>query len=317
MKSLNLIIILLHSMIIAYCFIGKLPSYAVDTVYQARLFYNGPIYFIISDYDSPYISTLQTKYNVTIVKYDSVLHTDFAICIAEYRQKFVYLEGLKGRENLFIYGFERFFVLYNLMIQKDLSNVFFLELDNLIYDDPLKWEASFSQKEIAFMFDNYERCASGICFIKTQHVLLEFTQHCIKYITETDITKQFMTEMQALETFWKAYEHRVQILPTHWTSEKVPHETHMNYYLYNNTVFDSAGLGIYLGGVDPFHTNGLILTGLRSVWSAIDYTPYQFEWKEDEQGRNIPYVTGELGIIRINNLHIHSKNLLPCLSCSL
>jgi hypothetical protein len=35
-------------MIIAYCFIGKLPEYAVDTVHQARLFYYGPIYFIIS-----------------------------------------------------------------------------------------------------------------------------------------------------------------------------------------------------------------------------------------------------------------------------
>jgi len=301
-------------MIIAYCFIGKLPSYAIDTIYQLRLFYNGPVYFIISDYESLYIDTLRNKYDVTIVRYDDTIHTEFNKCIEEYRTKFPYLEGLKGRENLFIYGFERFFVLYNLMIQQNLSNVFFLELDNLLYDDPLKWEQSFSQKDMAFMFDNYERCASGICFIKTPNVLQQFTQHCIKYIVETDITKQFMTEMQSLETFWKAYPQLVQLLPTHWPSPRAPPETYENYQYYMNTVFDSAALGIYLGGVDPFHTNGIIMTGLRSIWSVIDYTPYQFEWKVDEKGRNIPYVVGEQGPIKINNLHIHSKDLTSCLS---
>ena len=301
-------------MIIAYCFIGKLPSYAIDTIYQLRLFYNGAVYFIISDYESLYIDTLRNKYDVTIVKYDDTIHTEFNECIKEYRTKFAYLEGLKGRENLFIYGFERFFVLYNLMIQQNLSNVFFLELDNLLYDDPLKWEQSFSQKDMAFMFDNYERCASGICFIKTPNVLQQFTQHCIKYIVETDITKQFMTEMQSLETFWKAYPQLVQLLPTHWPSPRAPPETYENYQYYMNTVFDSAALGIYLGGVDPFHTNGIIMTGLRSIWSVIDYTPYQFEWKVDEKGRNIPYVVGEQGPIKINNLHIHSKDLTSCLS---
>ena len=203
------------------------------------------------------------------------------------------------------------------MIQRNLTNVFFLELDNLLYDDPLKWEAAFCRGDMSFMFDNYERCASGICFIKTQSVLLQFTQHCLQYIKETDITKQFMTEMQALETFWKQYPQHVQILPTHWPSNRVPEPTYENYSFYQNTVFDSAALGIYLGGVDPFHTDGMIMTGLRSIWSAIDYTPYRFEWKTDTMGRNIPYVIGEQGIVQINNLHIHSKDLTACLSIQL
>jgi len=301
-------------MIIAYCFIGKLPTYAVDTVHQVRLFYDGPVYFIVSDEESPLVALLRDTYRVTIVPYRTVLHAKFNECITEYRHKFVYLEGLKGRENLFIYGFERFFVLYQLMIQRDLSNVFFIELDNLLYDDPVRWETAFSQKEMSFMFDNYERCASGICFIKTQLVLREFTQHCLRYIRETDITQQFMTEMQALETFWKEQPALVQILPTHWPAEQVPAATYENYEHYATTVFDSAGLGIYLGGVDPFHTNGIIMTGLRSIWSAIDYTPYAFLWQTDEKGRNIPYVVSHRGPIRINNLHIHSKDLTGCLS---
>ena len=314
MKSLNPIIILLRSMIIVYCFIGPLPSYAVDTVHQTRLFFEGPIYFIVSEYDSPIVSILKDKYAVEIIRYDDVIHSEFNQCIEEYRQKFVYLEGLKGRENLFIYGFERFFVLYNLMAQKNLTNVFFLELDNLIYDDPLRWEPAFCSRDISFMFDNYDRCASGICFITSHTALKIFTDHSIKYITETDHTKYFMTEMQSLDSYWKAYPTTVQLLPTHWPSDKVPVETYSTYHMYDNTVFDSAGLGIYLGGVDPFHTNGIIMTGLRSIWSAIDYSGYKFEWKMDSNGRNIPYVTGDQGTVRINNLHIHSKSLMGCLS---
>lgn len=300
-------------MIIAYCYIGKLPEYAIDTVYQTRLFYNGPIYFIINDYESPFLDTLK-QYNVHFVKYDDVQHTDFNKCIEQYRQKFVYLEGLKGRENLFIHSFERFFVLYNLMIQQSLSNVFFLELDNLIYDDPLKWEAQFKEREMCYMFDNYDRCASGICFIKTQTVLLKFTEHCIKYITDTDHTNNFMTEMQALDTFWIQNPGRIQILPTHWPADNIPQYTFGNYHRYQNTIFDAAAIGIYLAGFDPFHTNGTIITGLKSNWSAIDYTSYTFEWKLDNNGRNIPYIICGNTYIRINNLHIHSKHLLPCLS---
>jgi hypothetical protein len=263
---------------------------------------------------SPYVPILQNKYNVTIIPYETVIDNDFNECIRQYIGKFTILEGIKGREKLFIYAFERFFVLHQLMRQRQLSNVFFMELDNLIYDDPTTWEERFCDYEMSFMFDNYDRCASGICFIKTVDILLEFCKRSIQYIVQTDITRQFMTEMQSLDAFWKENPLKVQILPTHWPASHVPPPTCENYYRYQNSVFDSAGLGIYFGGIDPIHTNGMIMTGLRSIWSAIDYTPNRFEWKSDNEGRLIPYVVLNNDWIRINNLHIHSKQLLPHLS---
>ena len=132
-------------MILAYCFIGPLPDYAIDTIHQTRLFYKGDIYFIVSDLTSPYVVTLQNTYHVTIVPYEPLIDKEFNQCIQQYLHKFTILEGVKGRERLFIYAFERFMVLRQLMEQRELQNVFFLELDNLIYDDPLKWEESFCQ----------------------------------------------------------------------------------------------------------------------------------------------------------------------------
>ena len=81
----------------------------------------------------------------------------------------------------------------------------------------------------------------------------------------------------------------------------------------NNGGSGSGGVGssIYLGGLDPHHTNGEIKKGSRALWSYLDYTHYKYEWKRDEEGRNIPYILNinENKWNRINNLHIHCKVL--------
>lgn len=298
-------------MILVYCFIGKLPEYAVDTIYQARLFYNGLIYFIVDDMESEYIIELKEKYNVIIINYMDVVDRDFIHCVSNNLHRFPIINDLKGREKLFIYSFERFFILYQLMDKYNLTNAFFLELDNLIYDDPYKWEEQFNNKDMSYMYDNKDRCASGICYIKNKDMLQKFNEYCKYYICTTN---KFMTEMTSLYEFWELHKNDIQILPTHWPSNKVPFETYMNYNTYNDTIFDSAGLGIYLGGMDPHHTKGVITKGLKSIWSAIDYTHYKYNWKIDEKGRKIPYILYNDKWIRINNLHIHSKDLKSCFS---
>jgi hypothetical protein len=298
-------------MILTYCFIGTLPNYAIDTVHQARLFYKGIIYFIVSDIHSPHVAELKCKYDVTIIDYNDVVDAAFNQCVKQYFNKFSIIPGLEGRENLFIYSFERFFLLYHLMDQYQLSNVFFLELDNLIYDDPTVWENSFTANEMSYMYDNYGRGASGICFIQNKEILLLFMEHCKRFIaTNTG----FLTEMSVLYEFWEANKHRVQILPTHWHSDHVPYETHMNYDNYQNTIFDAAALGIYLTGKDPYHSHGVIIKGQKWECSAIDYTKYQYKWVPDYKNRNIPYVLCDNTWIKINNLHVHSKDLKPYLS---
>ena len=298
-------------MILTYCFIGPLPDYAIDTIYQARLFYKGLIYFIVSDIHSPYVTELKYKYDVRIVDYHEVIDIEFNNCVNQCINKFCIVNGLKGREKLFIYSFERFFLLYRLMDQYQLSNVFFLELDNLIYDDPMVWETSFASNEMSYMYDNHGRGASGICFIQNKDILLKFTEYCKHFIATNT---EFLAEMFALHAFWEANKDRVQLLPIHWPADHVPKETHMTYDKYQNTIFDAAALGIYLGGLDPYHTNGVIVTGQKSVWSAIDCTKYEYKWIIDDNNRKIPYVLHGDTWIKINNLHIHSKDLKSCLS---
>lgn len=301
---------------IVYAFIGPLPPYSIDTVHQTRLFFDGPIYFIVSDMESPHVETLRTKYKVSVIPYLEV--KDMLVYEEVFNpnlHKFCIVKRLVGRENIFIYSFERFFILYNLMKQRSLTNVFFMELDNLIYDNPTTWLPSMEKKEMAYMFDNVNRASSGIAYIQSIPILELFLQECRTHIiTCTD----FLAEMIVLYTFCEKYKDRVQMLPVLWEDTSLPAQMNETFPLYNS-IFDAASIGIYLGGLDPCHTGGVIVKGSRGVWSHHDYTKYTYRWVKDYSQRLIPYIfnPNTESWLRINNLHIHSKNLSEYLSISL
>jgi hypothetical protein len=300
-------------MIISYVFVGPLPSYSVDTVHQLRMFYDGIIYFIVNDYNSPYIHILKNKYNVTIINYDDVVDHDFLNLVNRTIHKFC-ITTIKGREKLFIHAFERFYLLHNLMIKHNITDVFFVELDNLIYDNPLKWEATFKEKDIQIMFDNINRASSGICYIKNPTTLKLVLNYFNDFIATTT---EFISEMTALYLFYKSNPSlSIGFLPIHWSNEQNnPSETYENFGKYGDTIFDSAPIGIYLGGVDTTHSNGVLTRGIKWWGSMIDYTQYNIKWIKNNMGLFIPYVQTKNGqLLQVNNLHVHSKELRYCLS---
>ena len=297
---------------LVYAFIGTLPSYSIDTVHQARLFYDGPIYFIVSDYESSLVDILKAKYGVTIIRYDSVIDEDFNKLLARNFHRFEIVPNLKGREKLFIYSFERFYLLNNLMKQQNLQHVLFAELDNLLYNDPREWLDGFLTHDMSYMFDNVNRGASGIAFLRSTSLLAEFLKCCSEFI---ESTKEFLNEMTVLYNFWTNHQTTVQLLPIYWTDPAHPPQANATFPIFNS-VFDAASMGICLGGMDPHHTQGVIIKGLAGKWSYHDFSKYTYNWKKDEKDRLIPYIlsTKDNTWIRINNLHIHSKDLTPYLS---
>jgi hypothetical protein len=294
-----------------FCFVGKLPSYAYDTVHQLRLFDDSPIYFIVSTPTDPLALTLKNKFSVTIIPYAYVVDEQFVSMIQATYNKFCIVHTLKGRENLFIHCFERFYLLSNLMKKYQLHHVFFIELDNLIYANPSEWLPMFSRKEMAFMFDNKDRYASGICYFRGTRLLDAFLEVCNEYILSTN---EFMSEMYALYRMRQKYPDEVQMLPILWDTGEYPLDVHEHFVDYGETIFDSAAIGIYLGGMDPHHTFGVIQKGLKTRWGMLDYTKFKYEWQPDTHGRLIPHIWNGSKWVRINNLHIHSKDLAPCLS---
>ena len=301
------------SMNIVYAFVGVLPSYCIDTVFQTRLFYDGPIYFILNDYQSIFIPILK-QYNVIIINYDTVLDNDFNNLVEKSKNRFCIVPNLTGRERLFIHSFERFYILHNLMKQNSLRDVFFMELDNLIYDDPINWLKTFAKKDMAYMFDNYDRSSSGIAYIKNTDILKEFMKFSNTYIlTDTG----FINEMTSLFRFWELNKESVQLLPTLWPDVNYPTMTYETFPLYNNSIFDALSIGIYIAGADATQIGGVIVKGQRSTWGLVDYTKYVYKWKKDSQQRNTPFIFTGDHWLKVNNLHVHSKDLRPYLSKNL
>ena len=291
-------------------FIGKVPNYMVDCVHQIRCFSKSPVYIIIDDIQSPYIVDL-LKYNINIVNYGDVIDADFVKTVNENFNKFLIIHGLGDRSHLFIRAFERFFLLHNLMKTKNLENCFFMEVDNLIYDDPENWLRPFSKNELCYMYDNIDRCSSGIMYIKRPSSLIHLLEYFTDYIKHSN---EFMNEMTCLYRYYDSHKDEVQLLPIYWKNDINNQLVYNNFDVYNDSIFDAASIGIYLLGQEPFHNNGQIILGKKNPFSEIDYTHNEFTWKRDSEGRNKPYIWDGERWLLINNLHVHSKDLTSGLS---
>lgn len=297
-------------MIVCLTFIGKLPNYIVESIHQIRCYYNDEIYLIINDFNSNYLEYIK-NYNVTLINYNDVICNNFLETVEKNKHKFCYVDGLIGREQLFIRCFERFFVLKNLLEQQELNDCLFLELDNLIYDDPYNWLEQFSKNELCYMYDNENRFSSGLMYVKN-HLSLDGFLNCI--LNFINNSNEFMTEMTTLSIYYELNKDKVEILPTYWKDSHIPSIAHLNFNKYNDSIFDALAIGCCLLGLDPHHTGGVIQTNLKAPWCAIDYTKHSFEWQIDELGRKKPYVWNGEKWLLINNLHVHSKDLKSGLS---
>jgi hypothetical protein len=161
------------------------------------------------------------------------------------------------------------------------------------------------------MFESYERCSSGIMYIKNNESLLGFLEEILNFIQNSN---SFLSEMIVLNNYYRKNKEHIQLLPTYWYDETMEKDTYLNYSYYNDTIFDAASMGCYLLGLDPYHTNGIIVKNIKSPFAYIDCTKNKFDWIEDEKGRKRPFIWNGEKWLLINNLHVHAKNLTEGLS---
>jgi hypothetical protein len=301
-------------MFIGLSFIGILPKYIIECLHQIRCYYNGDIYLIIDDYDSQYLSVI-LKYDVKIVRYDNLLGDieNFVTVVNENINKFLIIDELNDRKLLFIRTFERFFLIHSIMKKYDLTDCFFMEIDNLIYDNPLTWVNEFKKKELCFMFNNIDNYSSGIMFIKTYQSINDFLSYLLNYISTSN---DFMSEMICLQRYYQLNKYDVYLLPIYWYDSGISCEAYINYGAYGDSIFDAAAIGIFLLGEDAYHNNGTVVCGKKNPHSQIDYTKNVFEWKTVNNFKK-PFIWKGDGWVLINNLHVHSKELHNGLSVPL
>lgn len=301
---------------IALSFIGKLPEYTIYCIHQIRLYTDVEIFLIIDDLDSPHINKIKSYENINIVEYNTL--TSHCEKLKKHSRIFAVVNGLNDRRLLFYRSFERFYLLYSLMEQKKLTDVVFIEIDNLIYQDPSIW-TNIIDKDIAFMIDNIpeksphkeHRASTGLCFIRNIHSLNHLIEFLDFYLTNNK--HSCPSEMNAIGMYQEKYSEKCFILPSYVNNKYI--DIISDNFIKFSSLFDPSVYGIFLLGYDTHHTNGKIVTGQINKWGVItDLKNDMFIWKNDINGLRKPYFIHNNEHILINNLHVHSKDLLSGLS---
>jgi hypothetical protein len=290
-------------------FIGKLPNYILCTLHQIRIYSDLPIYLIYDDYNSQYIDKIKT-YNITLIKYNTVNQGYEKLKI--YQKKFYVVHGLGNRKFLFFRSFERFYIIENAMKLYKLNNILHIEIDNLIYDDPKKWMNIFEKNnvQISFSHENVNMSSAGIIYFKDINSIHLLNNYFDNYYLDNPSVK-FYKEMEALYMFYLKHKEICFILPSmHWNDSNFP-KLHENFSKFGS-IFDPASYGVYLLGSDTFHTGGKIIKYKKNHWGYINPTK-NIQWLNDGNKKK-PYIMDNEKKILINNLHVHSKDLISGLS---
>ena len=295
---------------IVLSFIGKLPLYIIYCIFQIRIYNkNIPIYLIYNDYNSNIIKKIEDL-NVILIDYNDIKNN--MEILNNVKNKFSIINGLKDRKYLFFRSFERFYLLRNLTKKNNLNDILFLEIDNLVYKDPVVILKILKEinANISFMIDNINRASTGLAYFKDYASIEKITTYFDSYYLKNKMNT-FLNDMGAIYAFSKKNTDICYILPSIHHSDSNMNILYNNYKSFNS-IFDPSTYGIYLLGHDVFHTGGKIVLYQKNKWGYI--TPNKnIQWIT-ENGLKKPYIIENQKKILINNLHVHSKDLINGLS---
>lgn len=292
---------------------ATIPAYLFDAVAQARLFNDDAAIIVIADQvacDKLDQGKIE-EYRLQMISCESLQESDV-------HKKFKQGCSLNKnfREGFWIKCTERFFYLDELMQQHELHNVFHLEYDNMLYVDLQELLPVFAQySNVAATFDCDHRCIPGFMYFAQSHSLHEL----VAFIAAK--ASQGLDDMHVIASFNNSHDcalidHLPIIMPEYVekyglrsTTGKTTNspDAYVRYVMAFDSIFDAAALGQFLGGIDP--RNGTSNPGFINETCLFNPSKLAFDWELDQLGRKVPYACLEDKRYRINNLHIHSKNL--------
>jgi hypothetical protein len=212
---------------------------------------------------------------------------------------------------------ERFFYLDELITKYRLHHVLHLENDVMIYFelDPLipTFMKCFAGIGTTFLRDG--QCIPGIVYIENKERLRSlmpiFAEIGGRGHNDMEIFA-YIRQRQGKEVI-----DLLPVIPTSYLDESshlgrpLPHTSDPYRYAAHaeafNSIFDGAALGQYLGGIDAIF--GPPMPGYVNTDSVFDPRRFEYTWELDRKGRNVPYIHHAGKKYRINNIHVHSKQL--------
>ncbi|MFH1831567.1 MAG: hypothetical protein ABH827_02075 [bacterium] len=314
----------LNSSSLVYVHIGPdLPAYVEDVTFQARLFNETEdIYLVVSqaaldkEDKKRMLAHMRDDLYVKIVPVESLTRS-------QEHEAFTKKTTLNSRCRAGFWKFtsERFLVLDDFICQYNLQDVVHCENDVLLYSNLQELLPGLRENytEVAALFEHDDRCISSFVYVRDSNAMKKIAQYFAAHAQEGK------NDMKMLAGFRAENSESVGLLPIisqlYIEREGLRNsrgDTASNSGVYSKnidlfkSVFDAAALGQYLGGQDP--RNGPCNPGFASGKCLFNAGLLTYRWKKDASGRSVPFMAYGGQEYRINNLHIHSKNLKKFLS---
>ncbi|MDN3504665.1 MAG: hypothetical protein P0S95_03715 [Rhabdochlamydiaceae bacterium] len=299
---------------IVFVHIGKsLPIYVEDAIDQAALFNEESDIYLLGNLKA--VSQLSKKYektNVSIVPIETLTkskaHKQFI------KKSKLSREFRDGHSN---HASERFFYLADFAKKENIKHLFHLENDVMLYVDLQELFPLFKTlySNIAATFDNDSRCIPGFIYFKDEQALEHLTNFMQK---EAALDHNDMQAISCYRQYYNSeYIDHLPITVKNYeldypmvsisglkSNHKLKYQNHIELF---KSLFDAAAFGQYLGGEDP--RNGPNEVGFVNEDSLVNPRHFSYTWEADKKKRMVPYVQYKGEKYRLNNLHIHSKEL--------
>lgn len=296
---------------LVFIHIGKsIPSYVETAINQARNFNPDCQIILIANNEAlkKLNSNLRSK-NVVYTPCESLPMTP---------QHLAFRKTTNWANGFWRFTCERFLYLHDLMEYLNLECVFHLENDNMLYVNLGSLLPIFQTyyPGIAATFDNDQRCIPGFIFVSNKNVMRRLADFFSK------LARKSYTDMQTIALFKDANGSEVidylPIIPetypeTHPLISESGHTVEKKERFFNHielfcSIFDAAAIGQYLGGIDA-NMHGVSNPGFINESSIFNPSFFDYEWIKDPEGRKVPFAVFGNKKYRINNIHVHSKNL--------
>jgi len=299
---------------LVYIHIGNkpVPLYFWDSIKQSRRFYNGNIYVILQEKELKELFSVKSlKYNLIGIKAEEL--------DSESNQEFSRLYSfMNNRDMLGDFWFvtaQRFFLLETFIKKYNKENIIHLEYDNLLYVDLNQYENIFKnyyKNSIAIGPLSDSGDSAGIIYIDNFESIKFINNKILEYLKTYIDKSNLLTEMMMLKYYADKFPDKIKYYPVLPFDEK-----YSNNVEYFNSIFDPATWGQFIGGRNKPIMGGHENPGKDSIClnhrigQELNKETVKIIWEYDFEYRKCPFVVdiNTNKKWKLNNLHIHSKEL--------
>lgn len=273
--------------IILYHTSTPIPNHLIDCIKKIRQYSNIPIH-LLTDSDITHDDLIVTNIN----KYNEF----------NWLNNLDYFRGNDSLSHMWRTSCFRMFYIQRLMQDLNLENVLHFDNDVLLYEKPENIIEKMIGRYGAFAVTahSHDEIVLGMSFIKNSNALSSVVDF---------IKNEFQLPSRDLRNKYGGYPSEMRLISAHGNCEFLPilpegltAQRYTNNYSNFNSVFDPSSYGQHIGGTFSEKKPGWFGTH-QEIGKFIGNGAIRVVFED----RN-PYLVYQGNRIKINNLHIHSKN---------